>query len=103
MLAVMNNTKWDELRLAMYEIDPSPKWRTLSDNGFCSHPDREWFYHFQEGGYKDIIHVDIFVDDAAHRKRIKAEIKKINLPGEETKDGFRVYGYVSSGESVDYI
>jgi len=50
MLAVMNNTKWDELRLAMYHMELSPKWITLSLNGHESNPDREWFYHFKDGG-----------------------------------------------------
>lgn len=103
MLAVMNDTKWNELRLAMYEMELSPKWSTFSDNGFSSTPDREWYGHFRIGGYVDIIHVDIFADDDIHRELIRAEIKKINLPGKETQDGFRVFGYVSSGETVDYL
>ena len=103
MLAVMNDTKWDELRTAMYEMEKSPRWSTLSDNGFSSRPDREWYYHFREGGYRDIIHVDIFSDDELHHELIRAEIKKINLPGKETKDGFRIFGYVTSGKKVDYL
>ena len=48
----MNNTKWDELRLEMYALTPPPSWSTLSTNGYRSSPDREWFYHFREGGYE---------------------------------------------------
>ena len=99
----MNNTKWDELRLAMYHMELSPKWITLSLNGHESNPDREWFYHFKDGGYDDIVHVDIFVDDEMHRNSIRAAVKRIHLPGAETKDGFRIFGYISSGDTVDYI
>ena len=30
----MNNTKWDELRLAMDEIRPPPSWSILATNGY---------------------------------------------------------------------
>jgi hypothetical protein len=100
---VMNNTKWNELRLAMYSTDPAPRWSTLCQNGHRSAPDREWYYHFRDGGYEDIVHVDIFADDLEHRERIKMAIKRIHLPGEETDDGFRIYGYAEQGQTVDYL
>lgn len=103
MTPVMNNTKWNELRLAMYNIEPSPKWVTLADNGHTSEPDREWFYHFRAGGYQDIVHVDILADDDAHSERIKAALQRINLPGIRIENGFRIYGYVKVGAQVDYI
>lgn len=99
----MNNTKWDELRLAMYELDPSPQWRTLSKNGFQSRPDREWFYHFRNGGYADIVHVDIFAESSEQRQAIKAALKTIHVPGYETAEGFRVFGHIRDAESVDWI
>ncbi len=100
---LMNNTKWRELRLAMYELDPAPRWSTLRLNGYRSSPDREWYYHFQNGGYEDIAYVDIFADDPEHRQRIKEAINRIHLPGEETVDGFRIYGHAEPWQSVDYI
>ncbi len=100
---VMNHTKWEELRLAMYSLDPAPRWSTLSNNGYQSQPDREWFYHFRTGGYEDILQVDIFADSPEHRRAIYAELKKIHVPGVETADGFRVFGYVSGGEAVEFL
>jgi hypothetical protein len=44
---VMNNTKWDELRLAMYAIKPTPRYRCMMINGHYSREDAEWFYHFR--------------------------------------------------------
>jgi hypothetical protein len=99
----MNNTKWDELRLAMYALDPPPRWSTLATNGYQSQPDSEWFYHFRVGGYADILHVDIFADSPEHRRAIYAELKRIHVPGVETAEGFRVFGYVSTGEAVDFL
>lgn len=101
--SAMNNTKWEELRLAMYALDPSPQWSTFSDNEYQSPPDREWFYHFRIGGYECILHVDIIADDATHREAIRSALKRIHLPGKETSEGFRIFGYIPEGEAVDFL
>ncbi|WP_234836389.1 DUF6678 family protein, partial [Sinorhizobium meliloti] len=49
--SVMNNTKWDELRLAMHALDRRPLWRCKDVNGHYSGGDQEWFYHSQTGRY----------------------------------------------------
>jgi hypothetical protein len=100
---VMNDTKWDELRLAMHALTFGPAWSSLSTNGFQSPRDRDWFYHFYAGGYEDIIHVDIFVEHDAMRDGVRAALKLINVPGEETDEGFRVFGYLRDGQAADYI
>lgn len=100
---VMNNTKWEEVRLAMYALDPSPAWSTLVTSGHRYGPDREWFYHFRDGGYEDIVHVDIQVATSDQRELVQSALKKIHVPGEETADGFRVFGYVERGQTTDYI
>lgn len=52
---LMNNTKWDEIRLSMYNSSISVRWRTkYSDSNFVSPWNGEWYYHFHEGGYTDI-------------------------------------------------
>ena len=103
MLPVMNNTKWDELRLAMYGLEPSPKFVTLATNGCRGKPDREWFYHFREGGYEDNEAVDILVDSLEQREEVRAALRKIHVPGEEIANGFRVLGYLREGDAADYI
>ncbi|MBU1070709.1 hypothetical protein KJ975_14195, partial [Myxococcota bacterium] len=53
LIPVMNNTKWDELRLGMYELEPEPEWRTKCwENGYITPWDFGWYYHFREGGYR---------------------------------------------------
>ena len=99
----MNNTKWEELRLAMYELDPTPAWSTLSKSGYQSRRDREWFYHFRDGGHDDILHVDIFAESPVQRELVRSALRKIHVPGEETADGFRVFGYLRQGQSADFI
>lgn len=99
----MNNTKWDELRLEMYGVTPRPSWSTLSIGGYRSSPDREWYYHFSEGGYEDILHLDIQVDTSAQRELVRAALRKVHVPGEETPEGFRVFGYLQDGQSADFI
>jgi hypothetical protein len=99
----MNNTKWDELRLAMHALDRRPFWRCRDINGHYSDDDREWFHHFRSGRYDSILYVDITADDPAHRKSIRAALKAIHLPGEETEAGFRVFGYSQTGQALVYL
>ncbi len=99
----MNNTKWDELRLGMYALSPRPSWSTLSTNGYHSRLDYDWFYHFRDGGYASILHVDIRVETPAQRELVRAALKKIHVPGEETPDGFRVFGYLQGNQAADFI
>jgi hypothetical protein len=105
MLSLMNDTKWDELRLAMYGLGPlSPKWRTLDvENGHLSDWDGEWFYHFRNGGYKFIKWVEIAIDSPAQRQAVLTELAKVHVPGESTETGFRVLGFAELGVEVDYL
>src|SRR5215510_14362964 len=100
---LMNNTKWDELRLAIYVFEPPPRWQCMTTTGHYSASDTEWFYHFRSSGYDDIRYVDIFAAGPTHREWINRALKKIHLPGEETAGRFRVYGYVEPGQVVDYL
>jgi hypothetical protein len=99
----MNNTKWDELRLEMCGILPPPSWSKLSINGHRSPPDREWFYHFRDGGYESILHLDIQVDTPAQRELVHSALKKVHVPGKEMPDGFRAFGYLQDGQAAAFI
>jgi hypothetical protein len=99
----MNNTKWEELRLAMYGVEPAPKYRCKMLNGHYSYTDAEWFYHFRDGGYEGVRYVDIFAESQPHREAIRSALTKIHLPGIETDDGFRVYGYALPDQFLDYL
>jgi hypothetical protein len=105
MVGVMNDTKWDELRLAMYALGPlGPRFR-IKDRG-REEPwpwDGEWFYHFRGRGYDAIKHVDLAVGSPAQRDAVRERLRAIHLPGVETDDGFRVYGWVARGAFVDYL
>lgn len=101
--SVMNNTKWDELRLAMHALDRRPLWRYKDVNGHYSGYHREWFLHFRSGDYASILYVDITADDPAHREAIRDALKAIHLPGEETESGFRVFGYGQKGQTLEYL
>ena len=100
----MNNTKWKELQESMYRLASSPQWRTKCiDNGYISVWDGEWYYHFSEGGFKDIEWVEIQVIDCEHKNLVLRELKLIHVPGIETEFGFRIYGFVKEGEYVNYL
>ena len=101
----MNNTKWRELQMAMYELKENhPKWRSKCiDNEFISEWDGEWYYHFSEGGYKDLEWVEIKIENQEQKTLVHSKLKDIRVPGHEIENGFRVYGYIKKGQSVDYI
>lgn len=105
MLPLMNDTKWNELRLAMHEFgDASPRWRTLDvQNGHFSAWDSEWFYHFSLGGYKSIQWVEIAIDSTAQRQAVLSRLAAIHVPGEETETGFRIFGYGELGFAASYL
>jgi hypothetical protein len=87
----------------MYALEPTPAWRAIATNGYCSPPDREWFYHFRVGGYESILQIEIEVENPAQRELIRAALKRVHVPGEETPDGFRVFGYLQDSQSADYM
>lgn len=105
MFAVMNDTKWKELRDAMYQMgDGSPQWRTRClTNGYISSWDGEWFYHFSQGGFEDIEWVEIKVGSAEQYSLVLAALRDIHVPGATTEHGFKVFGYVMEGTCIEYI
>lgn len=104
LLPVMNNTKWKEIQEAMYGLQQKPQWRTRCvTNGYISNWDGEWFYHFSEGGFKDIEWVEIKVENNEQFELVSSSLKSIHVPGEKIENGFKVYGYIRDGESVEYL
>ncbi|KQZ35135.1 DUF6678 family protein [Duganella sp. Root1480D1] len=105
MHPVMNNTKWDELRLAMFELgENSPKWRTLdAENGHLSEWDGEWFHHFHAGGYKFIKWVEIAIENPLQEQAVLAQLVKVHVPGTRVEGGFRIYGYMDAGVEMHYL
>jgi hypothetical protein len=100
----MNNTKWQELRLAMLDLESPPRWRTRDVvTGFESSWDREWFYHFPEGGYGTIEWVEIAVENPNQLLALQRALAQVHVPGERTDAGFRVYGFVQAGRFVDFV
>ena len=91
--------------MAMYGLGKNvPKWRTkVIPSGFISNWDGEWFYHFSDGGYEDIEWVEIKITNQEQRKLVLAALQRIHVPGCETKNGFKVLGYASSGTSIEYL
>ena len=65
--------------------------------------DREWFYHFREGGYHDIEWLEIRTTCHEQNAAVLAALRSIHVPGRRIEGGFRVYGYSNDGDVVDYI
>lgn len=103
MNPVMNDTKWDELRLSMYGLGAlTPQWRTKDrESGYLSGWDREWYYHFRGCGYSSIEWVEIKVESSQQDAAVLAALHRIHVPGRRTDFGFKVFGYVDG--PVEYI
>lgn len=103
LYSCMNNTKWNEIRLAMFNIALPPLWKTTSLNGPESAVDDEWFYHFSEGGYSNIQYLDVLTNSVEQHALVGAILRAIHLPGMETSTGYRILGYADSANNVDYL
>jgi hypothetical protein len=103
--AVMSDTKWEEIRLAMYGLGRlSPAWRTRDvRTGYVSAWDGEWFYHFSEGGYDSIEWLEVRVVSQEQSTAVLEALTTIHVPGERIEGGFRIYGYVPTGKFVEYL
>lgn len=99
----MNNTKWDEIRLAMVTMKSPPIWKITYINGYETAVDGEWFYHFSEGGYLDIYYLDVITNSADQHASVGAILRTIHLPGMETATGYRIFGYADSFSNVNYL
>ena len=102
---VMNDKKWEELRLAMYELgELTPAWRIRNiESGSVGQWDKEWFYHFRDGGYKSIEWVEIKTLSPEQEVAVLEALSSIHVPGERISEGYRVYGHVQIGKNVDYL
>ena len=105
LIPVMNDTKWKELRMAMYSLGSlHPKWRTKDiETGFIPEWDGEWFYHFRNGGYESIEWVEIKITSTEQDEAVLDAFRSIHLPGERTEHGYRVFGYAEPGKAVNCI
>jgi hypothetical protein len=100
----MNNTKWDELRVAMHNLGSlRPLWRSKDLSGYVSSWDGDWFYHFRDGSYSSIEWLEIQVLSPEQDYAVFGCLQEIHVPGHRIQGGFRVFGYASDGAVLNYI
>lgn len=102
---VMNDTKWDELRIAMVTLgDRSPRWRTRDvESGYICPWEGKWYYHFREGGYKTIEWVEIEIRSNTQKALVLDCLREIHVPGEVSEHGFIVFGYAPTDRPIAYL
>lgn len=103
LYSCMNNTKWNEIRLAMHSMQSPPLWKVTSLKGYESSADGEWFYHFCEGGYLNIQYLDVLTNSVEQHAEVGAILRAIHVPGIETSTGYRILGYADSLSDIDYL
>jgi hypothetical protein len=104
-MPVMNNTKWEEIRRAMYGLgNDAPKWRTRDvESSYVSDWDGDWFAHFRVGGYDTIEWLEMQTEGPHSHEAVRRILVDIHVPGEAMENGFRIIGYVRPGEPISYI
>lgn len=103
LYSCMNDTKWNEIRLAMVNMTSPPLWKTTSLDGYGSAVDGEWFYHFNVGGYSDIHYLDILTNSVEQHVEVGVILRAIHLPGIETSTGYRIFGYADPASYIGYL
>jgi hypothetical protein len=104
--SVANDTKWRELRAAMLGLDGAdqPDFRCKDlESGVLGRWDGEWYYHWQDGGWESMEWAELSVKTARRRDLVRAVLKRIRFAGEETAEGFRIFGYVRNGQPANHI
>ena len=89
----------------MLALGPSsPLYRIMNaEHGDLTGWDGEWFYHFNVPSYSFIEWLDLAPRNPALRGVLHEALKRLRLPGEETSEGFRIFGYSRGGRPLDYI
>jgi hypothetical protein len=106
LVSVANDTKWRELRTAILGLEGAnpPSFRCMNvETGRLGPWDSEWFYHWLHGGWEWMEWVELLVHTPQQRDAVRAILKQIRFAGEETAEGFRIYGYIRTGQTVSYI
>jgi hypothetical protein len=106
LVSVANDTKWRELRIAMLDLGNAerPSFRCMNvETGRLGPEDGEWFYHWLDGGWEWMEWVELVVRTPQSRDAVRSILKRIRFAGEETAEGFRIYGYIRTGQTVNFI
>jgi hypothetical protein len=104
--SVANDTKWRELRTAMLDLDRAdqPDFRCKDlESGVLGPWDGEWYYHWLQAGWEWMEWVELSIKTTQQRDLVRAILKRIRFAGEETVEGFRIFGHVRNGEPANYI
>jgi hypothetical protein len=53
-------------------------------------------------GYEQTEWVEIRIESKEQKQKVYSELAKVHVPTEEVPEGFRVYGYIQPGQSIQY-
>jgi len=73
-----------------------PKWRSVVLSGFESNYHVEWYYHFRNGGYEDLCHIDVKSPNDVTDASVRSAIRKLHLAASRVEPCvWRIFGYVT--------
>jgi hypothetical protein len=102
--SVMNNTKWQELRLGMLQSKSSVYFRGKDlETGSIGSWDCEWYHHFNLGGHDSTEWIELRPDTDDERRAVEDILRTYHIPV-EIRDGiYRIYGYADDTSKITYL
>jgi Family of unknown function (DUF6678) len=102
--SVMNNTKWQELRLGILQSNTRIWFRGKNlDSEAIGQWDCEWYHHFDLGGHEATEWYELRADTDEGKRAIEAVLRTYHIPVEMRDGIYRIYGYVDDTSDINYL
>ena len=102
--SVMNNTKWQELRIGTLQSKARVHFRGKDlETGSIGQWDCEWHYHFSLNGHDSTEWIELRPDTEEERRTVEDILRTYHIPV-ELRDGlYRIYGYADDTSRITYL
>lgn len=102
--SVMNDTKWQELRLGILQSRTRVHFRGKDlETESVGQWDCEWYHHFNLGGHDSTEWIELRADTDEARRAVEDVLRTHHIPV-EIRDGiYRVYGYTDDTSKITYL
>jgi len=102
--SVMNNTKWQELRLGMLQSSARVHFRGKDlETGSIGGWDCEWHYHFCLSGHDSIEWIELRPATDEERRTVEDILRTSHIPVELREGLYRIYGYAADTSKITYL
>jgi hypothetical protein len=102
--SVMNDTKWQELRLGILRSNERVYFRGKNlGSDSIGQWDSEWYYHFNLDGHDETEWYELKADTEEGRRAIEDVLRTYHVPVELRDGVYRIYGYADDASDITYL